>query len=165
VSEKPEPASRTGLGREDVASWLQGPRGAQPDAYGVPGERLGLPARGPGSVASWGRRLLALSIDWLAALLIAGLASGHAYGSSAYRIDTLVIFALEVFVLTAFIGASFGQRLLRIRVVRVDGRRLGPVAALIRTVLLSLAFPALIWDRDRRGLHDKAARSVVVNGV
>ena len=32
-----------GLGREDVASWLEGPRGADPEAYGLPGERLGLP--------------------------------------------------------------------------------------------------------------------------
>ena len=28
------------------------------------GERLGLPAEGPGAVASWGRRILALSVDW-----------------------------------------------------------------------------------------------------
>jgi uncharacterized RDD family membrane protein YckC len=113
-------------------------------------------------VASWGRRLAAIFVDWAAALLIAGLASGHAYGSPAYRTDTLLIFGLEVFVLTTFIGASFGQRLLGLRVVRVDGRRLGPTGALVRTALLCLAFPALIWDRDRRGLHDRAARSVVV---
>ena len=31
-----------------------------------PGEQFGLPERGPRSVASMGRRLLALLIDWLA---------------------------------------------------------------------------------------------------
>jgi uncharacterized RDD family membrane protein YckC len=158
-----ERPSRTGLGREDVATWLQGPRGAQPDVYGAPGDRLGLPLVGPGSVASWGRRLAAIFVDWAAALLVAGAVSGRAYGSPAYRLDTLVVFGVEVFVLTAFVGASFGQRLLGLRVVSVDGRRLGIIAALVRTLLLCLAFPALIWDRDRRGLHDKAARSVVVN--
>jgi hypothetical protein len=30
-------------------------------------------------------------------------------------------------------------------------------------LLLLLLIPALIWDRDGRGLHDKAADSVVVN--
>ena len=33
-----------------------------------------------------------------------------------------------------------------------------PLAA----VLLCLAIPALIWDRDQRGLHDKAAQTVLV---
>lgn len=162
---KPRPAagSGQGLGREDVATWLQGPRGAQPDAYGPPGERLGLPLWGRGSVAPWGRRLLAVFVDWVAALLIAGLVSGHSYGTTAYRTDTLLIFGIEVALLTSVGGASFGQRLLRLRVVRVDGRRLGVVAVLVRTLLLCLAVPALIWDRDRRGLHDKAAGSVVVN--
>ena len=31
-----------------------------------PGSRLGLPADGPRSVASWGRRVLALVVDWSA---------------------------------------------------------------------------------------------------
>jgi uncharacterized RDD family membrane protein YckC len=160
----PEPGTdRVGIGREDLASWLEGPRGAHPEAYGLPGERLGLPTAGPGSVAGWGRRFLAIFLDWGAAMLIAGLVSGHAYGSSAYRLDTLLIFGAEVAVLTAVAGASFGQRLTGLRVVQVNGRRLMPVPVLVRTVLLCLAFPALIWDRDRRGLHDKAARSVAVN--
>jgi hypothetical protein len=32
----------------------------------------------------------------------------------------------------------------------------------VRTLLLVLVVPALIWDRDYRGLHDRAANSVVV---
>jgi uncharacterized RDD family membrane protein YckC len=59
-------------------------------------------------------------------------------------------------------GSTPGKRLMGLRVVRLDGGRLGPVAAVIRTVLLLLVVPALIWDRDTRGLHDKAAKSVQV---
>ena len=33
---------------------------------------------------------------------------------------------------------------------------------LLRTALLCLAVPALIWDRDGRGLHDRLARTVQV---
>src|SRR5690348_16486936 len=36
-----------------------------------PGQGLGLPERGPGSVASMPRRILALFIDWLLSMLIA----------------------------------------------------------------------------------------------
>ena len=36
-----------------------------------PGQGLGLPERGPGSVASMPRRVLALFIDWLLSMLIA----------------------------------------------------------------------------------------------
>ena len=45
---------------------------------------------------------------------------------------------------------------------RVDGSRLGAGAVLVRTVLLLLVVPAAVWDRDTRGLHDKAACSVEV---
>jgi hypothetical protein len=32
----------------------------------------------------------------------------------------------------------------------------------VRTVLLLLLVPAAVWDRDTRGLHDKAAGTVEV---
>jgi hypothetical protein len=83
-----DPDARPLLGREDVATWLEGPRGALPGAYGSPGERLGLPPTGPGSVASWGRRFAAIFLDWGAALLVAGLVSGRTYGSATYGADT-----------------------------------------------------------------------------
>ena len=46
--------------------------------------------------------------------------------------------------------------------VRLDGRPLGLVGVFVRTLLLCLLVPALIWDRDGRGLHDKAVGSVLV---
>jgi hypothetical protein len=33
---------------------------------------------------------------------------------------------------------------------------------LVRTVLLMLLVPAVIWDRDGRGLHDRLTESAVV---
>jgi len=39
------------------------------------------------------------------------------------------------------------------------------VPALARTILLVLAIPALIWDRDDRGLHDKVAGTVVIRAT
>jgi uncharacterized RDD family membrane protein YckC len=48
-------------------------------------------------------------------------------------------------------------------VVRLDGRPVGLLWSLVRTLLLVLVIPALVWDRDYRGLHDRAAGTVVIN--
>ncbi|CAM5737126.1 RDD family protein [Streptomyces badius] len=60
------------------------------------------------------------------------------------------------------IGCTPGKRLLGVRVVADDGGRLGFVRVAVRTVLLLLVIPALVWDRDGRGLHDRLSRSVQV---
>ena len=159
--------------RRDVSSWLSGPREAlenQGVDFGYRGGRLGLPPEGPGSVAGIGRRLGALMIDWVASLLLVRLvfpnllpASESASGSSSsYSLMVLVVFGLEVAVLTWLSSASFGQRIVGVCVVRVDGSRLGLWRACVRTALLCLVIPAVIWDRDSRGLHDKAVGSVCV---
>jgi len=54
------------------------------------------------------------------------------------------------------------MRLCGIAVMRLDGGRVTLPAVVVRTFLLLLFVPAVIYDRDRRGLHDKAAGSVVV---
>lgn len=155
--------SLTGMERRDVASWLQGPRQALEDQgydFGYRGERLGLPPTGPGAVAPMGRRVLALLIDWLASMLIARLLFGR-YGEDI-SFATLGIFALMTIVLVTFSGASFGQRLLGLAVTDLHGNRVPILRVVIRTLLLCLVIPAVIWDRDYRGLQDKAAGSVVV---
>ena len=53
-------------------------------------------------------------------------------------------------------------RLLRLRVVRLDGKPVGLWWALIRTLLLLAVVPPLIFDSDLRGLHDKAANTLVI---
>ena len=52
--------------------------------------------------------------------------------------------------------------LVGLRLVRLDGGWAGPVPALVRTVLLCLVVPPLVYDRDQRGLHDRLARTVLV---
>lgn len=132
---------------------------------GYRGERLQLPETGPGSLASFSRRLGALLIDWVAAnLVVLAIVRGHLrYGTPDFSLLVLAVFALEVFGLTWLAGASFGQRLVRIRVVALDRGRVGAFRAAVRTVLICLAVPPLIWDRDGRGLHDRAVLTAVVN--
>ncbi|MGO8959590.1 MAG: RDD family protein [Streptosporangiaceae bacterium] len=133
-----------------------------------PGEYYGLPESGPRSVAGWSRRLAALLIDWLACSLIAlAFLYHHTTGNAADvlsqpRLWTPLVFGVEDFLLTALTGVTIGKRLLGLRVIRLDGRPVGLVRAFIRTLLLMLVVPAMMMDRDLRGLQDKAAGTIVV---
>jgi uncharacterized RDD family membrane protein YckC len=141
---------------------------ATADSAFYPGRHFGLPEFGPGSVAGWSRRLGALLIDWIACSLIAIAffyhpQAGHVTAVfSQPRLWTPVVFAVQDCLLTALTGFTLGKRLLRLRVVRLDARPVG-LWALPRTVLLMLVVPALMMDRDLRGLQDKAAGTVVIN--
>lgn len=129
-----------------------------------PGERLGLPEEGPGSVAGWGRRLAALAIDWLASMLTAAAFIGTDVwtGRGLDQWATMGVFLLEATLLTALMGGSFGQLLLRVVVVRVDGKPLNVLQAFLRTLLICLVIPPLVFNRDQRGLHDLAAKTVAL---
>ena len=152
--------------RSDISSWLDGPKKHLENSgidFGYPGQRLGMPETGVGRVASMGRRLVALMIDWVSSIAIVHVIAPHeVYGSPRYGLLTLQVFAAEVIFFTVLLGGSFGQRCLRIRITQLNGSRPKVMSVLIRTVLLCLVIPAAIWDRDSRGLHDKASSTVAV---
>lgn len=128
--------------------------------------RSGLPTAGPGSPASWPRRIAALIVDWIvanvAAFIIAGGQVWEA-GSALTWLPLACWFGL-VWLSTTFTGASLGQWMLRIRILRMRGGRVGALPAAIRTALILLVVPPLVTDSDRRGLHDLAAGTAAVNG-
>jgi uncharacterized RDD family membrane protein YckC len=62
-----------------------------------------------------GRRVLALLIDWLLSMLIA-------YWLTHSQFWTILVFTVEVYMLTALTGCTVGKRLLGIRVIRTNGR-------------------------------------------
>ncbi|MCW2778727.1 MAG: transporter, partial [Frankiales bacterium] len=74
----------------------------------------------------------------------------------------VVVLAVVTIVGLLLAGQTPGMRLLGLRVRRLDGSGLGLVPAALRTALLVLLVPAVISDRDGRGLHDRAAGTVVV---
>lgn len=150
--------------RQAIGSWLSGPRAAAEDMgvdFGYRGQRLGLPEHGPGSVAPLGRRFAALFVDWGLCLLIAYglLAAGDWRATGNWALG--VLFVLSVLTVGT-VGSTPGKRLFGLRVISDNGGRLGTFRVLVRTVLLCLAVPALIWDRDGRGLHDRLSRAVQV---
>ncbi|CAN5160638.1 RDD family protein [soil metagenome] len=121
-----------------------------------PGKRLGLPEQGARSLARPGRRILALAIDWATAVLIS--IAFFSYDGWA----TLAVFAVAQVVFLLTVNGSVGHLLLGMRVVPVAGGYLGWWRPFARTALLCLVIPAVIWDRDQRGMHDRLIGTVLV---
>ncbi|GAB3562062.1 RDD family protein [Arthrobacter alkaliphilus] len=140
--------------RKDIGSWLTGPDTSGISKY--PGARLGLPESGPGSMARAGRRILAICIDWAIATVI----SNFAFGGNPWA--TLAVFAVEQILLIGTLGYSIGHRVAGIHVVRLGGTPAGPLAALVRTILLCLVIPAVVFDPDQRGIHDRAMDTILI---
>ncbi|GAA3305874.1 RDD family protein [Streptomyces cinereospinus] len=129
--------------------------------FGYRGEQLGLPETGPGSIARPGRRLGALAVDWALCLMIAYSLITDGYGQTTGNWALLIFFVMSVLTVGT-VGVTPGKRLFGLRVVALATGAVHPGRALLRTVLLCLAVPALIWDRDGRGLHDRVAQTVEV---
>jgi uncharacterized RDD family membrane protein YckC len=121
-----------------------------------PGKRLGLPMSGSGSIARFGRRVLALVVDW-------GLSSLISWAFFQYdEFATLGIFVLTQYIFVLTLGGSVGHRVLGVRVVSLDGHALGAWRPALRALLIALVIPAVIWDRDERGMHDRLIGTVLV---
>ena len=129
-----------------------------------PGERLGLPESGPGSLASMGRRLAALMIDWLIAYGLAALVM--AFGVFAERMlatAVLVIWFLLGLVAVRLFSFTPGQLALGLQVAAVDGRVPAGIGRLaVRGLLVATVIPALFTDADGRGLHDRLTGTAVL---
>jgi uncharacterized RDD family membrane protein YckC len=135
-----------------------------PQAYR--GENIGLPRTGSGSLTTTGPRLLAFLVDAVASGLVAALFVHHHGGSLADRLPgswSLIPLALDYVIGSLVAGRTIGMYLLGLRLVRVTPQvALDPVRAVTRTALLCLLVPALIFDRDGRGLHDRLTDTAVV---
>lgn len=150
------------MARREIGSWIEGtPAGPPSD---------------DGRRAPVGRRLVALAVDWAASMAVSALffptADPQALGGllRGDPLATLGIFAVSTAVLVGLLGTTIGHRLVRVRVVPVadaaadagPARPPGLVAAVVRTILLCLVIPPVVWDGDGRGLHDVAARTAIV---
>ncbi|GGM51416.1 RDD family protein [Microbacterium saperdae] len=132
-----------------------------------PGERLGLPDSGSRSIGRIGRRIGALLIDYTAATIIAtGFLGFNQFAlpteAGLTQFAPLLVFALLQIIFIPVVGGSPGHRIVGMRLVRMDGGWIGVWRPLVRTLLLILVIPAVIWDADQRGLHDKAVGTVLI---
>ena len=132
-----------------------------------PGKRLGLPEHGPRSIARGGRRILAVILDWTIATTISvvffteGATILDRLGASTAP-ATLLAFAVLQVAFISTVGGSFGHLVFGMRVVPLTPTWVGVLRPLGRTALLCLFIPAVIWDRDQRGMHDRLVGTVLV---
>jgi uncharacterized RDD family membrane protein YckC len=111
-------------------------------------------------VARAGRRFLAITIDWLMSWAVGSIFFEQNQGRPFW---IALVFFLQIFILTSTTGASAGQRLLKLRVLRYpELEPLGIGATLLRTLLILLVIPAVVYDNEGRGLHDRIVGSAVM---
>lgn len=121
-----------------------------------PGKHIGLPADGPRSIARLGRRLAALAIDWGFSVVVS--IAFFDYDALA----TLGVFVAAQIVLLITANGSFGHLIMGLRVVPLAGGYLGAWRPIVRTLLMAIVIPAVIWDADQRGMHDRLAGTLLV---
>jgi hypothetical protein len=118
----------------------------------------------PRAVAGFGRRILALSVDWLIAYGLAGFALVLGWLTPA-------MLSTAVLIIWFVLGATFvrlfsftpGQFALGLMVVSVDDRlHVGIGRAVLRGLLVALVVPPLFVDSDGNGLQDRLTATAVV---
>lgn len=110
-------------------------------------------------VAGMGRRFVALSLDWLMSWAVGSMIFDQGNGRPFWL---MAVFFLEIVLLTWLTGASAGQRILRLTVKSFpDQLPLGLGRIAFRTLLILLVIPAVVFDSEGRGLHDRIVRSAV----
>ena len=107
------------------------------------------------------QRLLAAILD----IILISIVTAFAHLGSV-----CLIVALAYFVgMWTWRGTTIGGIVLKLKVVRPDGRPLPVVVALVRglaaafsAVVLFLGFLWIAWDKDKQGWHDKIAGTEVI---
>src|SRR3954449_12869510 len=148
-----------------------------------PSDVVVVPATDDRSYAGVITRLLAGAVDAAIIDLVAlGVAAVVALALSIFPVghDTKALLAIcggvvfAIWVIGYFVafwtstGETPGDRVMRIRVVRVDGRDLGPLRALARFIaaviglVLLLGYIPILFTANRRAFHDWVADTVVI---
>jgi len=116
---------------------------------------------------SQGRRLMGITIDWLACYAIS---LGFFAGSGSFvdrvpeaRVPVLILFFTQYSISVALGGASFGHRLVGLKVVRFsDGQSPTLLQSLVRTLLLAPVVTAITFDDNGRGINERLSNTVLI---
>jgi uncharacterized RDD family membrane protein YckC len=111
-------------------------------------------------VPSLGRRFGALMVDWM---LTALLSLGFFADPRVNPLPAMLIFVASYALFVGLATQTPGMWVARLRCVSaIDGRPIGIPRAAVRGLLRYLVVPVLLMDGDRRGLHDRLARSTLI---
>ena len=108
-------------------------------------------------VPSLARRFGALMIDWVLCVLTAGLFTRPIAGWAI-----LLVLIVEYALFIGVFGQTVGMRVAKISCLdAATGHPVGILRAALRGFLLTLVIPTLFMDSQRRGLHDRAAGTLI----
>jgi uncharacterized RDD family membrane protein YckC len=156
------------------SSWLSGPPSSEPGTpdqgpNNYPGQRLGLPESGSGSLARTGRRVVAFIIDYAIAMGLGLLTVSFGWlTSQEYEYRWHASPALLVWIVLGAVSVRLftftpGQYALGLRVASVDHRQqVGLGRSFCRGLLIAFVVPALFTDTDGRGFQDRLTGTAVV---
>lgn len=114
-------------------------------------------------IAGMGRRFVAITLDWLMSWAVGSLIFEQSEGRALW---IPAVFFLQIVLLTWLTGSSAGQRVLGLSVRSYpDMLPLGFARVVLRTLLILLVIPAVVFDTEGRGLHDRIAKSAVYRRV
>jgi uncharacterized RDD family membrane protein YckC len=103
-----------------------------------------------------------LLIDWILCLLV----SSFYADPRVVAWPAVVVLILEYAIFLGFFAQTPGMRIMKLRCVDIDDNgAIGVLRAAIRGAMLALVIPGLIMDAQRRGLHDRVARSIIINAA
>lgn len=135
---------------------------ATPGEYAAT-EEAPYPDSGPGSVATFGARLLAFLVDAVLADVIGIIVNGGYHTSDRQNLSVFVAFLLIEIVFVTLASQTPGMRVAGIAVLRADGKGRPKLQwVLLRTLLLAIVAPALVIDTYGRAMHDRAAGTVML---
>lgn len=136
-------------------------RRAGSDYYAHMNERE--PAGSDSEVAGMGRRFVAITLDWLMSWAVGSLIFSQEEGRALW---IPLVFFLQIVLLTWLTGSSAGQRVLGLTVRSYpEGFALSLPKVVLRTLLILLVIPAVVFDSEGRGLHDRIVSSAVFRRV
>jgi len=121
-----------------------------------------------------------LAIPWLLQLIIETIQLNLVFVNFAFSINKVIVFLTSIVFRFIFLysyytffwffaGQTPGKSLTGVRVIRTDGKRVGPLRSLLRMIgyaisvlLLGIGFFWVLIDDRRQGFHDKIAGTYVV---
>ncbi|HWA66955.1 MAG TPA: RDD family protein [Mycobacteriales bacterium] len=121
------------------------------------------PETGPGSIATFGARLLAFLVDGILADLLAIVVNGGYHTSDRQNLSAYLAFLLIEVVFVTLAGQTPGMRVAGVAVLRETGSGKPKLRwVLVRTVLIAIVAPALVIDTEGRAMSDRAAGTVML---
>lgn len=126
--------------------------------------------------AGFGRRLLAYILDGLllsalpfSFFILKGYSASQGFSPTLTLASLVVSFIYFVLLWVNYNGQTIGKRIFGIKIIAIDNQPLGYTKAILRwigyylsMVPFFLGFLWIIWDKEKRGWHDKIAGTKVI---